>query len=68
MSRGRQKVTFEGLLQRNVLGIFTVIRGFADLRDLADVSVAISYGAIGMGHGTGMRRDKNGYPTAVFEL
>jgi hypothetical protein len=32
MSRGRQKVSFEDLLQENVLGTFTVIRGFADLR------------------------------------
>ena len=37
MSRRRQKVSFEGLLQENVLGTFTVIRGFADLRDLTDV-------------------------------
>ena len=41
MSRGRQKIKFEGLLQENVLGTFNVIRGFADLRDLATVSVAI---------------------------
>ena len=34
MSRGRQKISFEGLLQENVLGTFTVIRGFADLRYL----------------------------------
>ena len=41
MSRGRQKVSFEGLLQENALGIFKIIRGFADLRDLADVSIAM---------------------------
>ena len=29
MSHGRRKVSFEGLLQENVLGTFTVIRGFA---------------------------------------
>ncbi len=33
MSRGRQKVSFEGLLQEDVLGIFKIIRGFADLRN-----------------------------------
>lgn len=43
MSKGRQKVRFEGLLQRNVLGIFSVIRGLVGLRDLASVSVAIPY-------------------------
>ncbi len=36
MSKGRQKVSFEGLLQRNVLGTFTVIRDFADLHDQYD--------------------------------
>jgi len=39
MSRGRQYITFEGLFSENVLGIFRIIRGFADLRDLAAVSV-----------------------------
>src|ERR1700733_6810277 len=43
MSRGRQKISFEGLLQENVLGTFKIIRGFADLRDLAEVSVAMQY-------------------------
>lgn len=33
MSKGRQKVRFEGLLQTNVLGTFKVIRGFDDLGD-----------------------------------
>ena len=32
MSRGRQKISFEGLMQESDLGTFTVIRGFADLR------------------------------------
>ena len=41
MSRGRQKISFEGLLQENVLGPFTVIRGIADLRDLTEVSVGM---------------------------
>ena len=35
MSRGRQYIQFEGYFAENVLGIFRVIRGFADLRDLA---------------------------------
>lgn len=39
MSRGRQHIQFEGYFAENVLGIFRVIRGFADLRDLAAVSV-----------------------------
>lgn len=43
MSRGRQKISFEGLLQKNVLGTFTIIRGFADLRDLVEVSVAMPF-------------------------
>ena len=44
MSRGRQKISFEGLLQENVLGTFTLIRGFADLRDgcfLFDINAKI---------------------------
>ena len=39
MSRGRQYIEFEGLFSESVLGIFRIIRGFADLRDLATVSV-----------------------------
>lgn len=39
MSRGRQYIEFEGLFSEHVLGIFRIIRGFADLRDLAAVSV-----------------------------
>ena len=56
MSRGRQKVSFEGLLQENVLGTFKVIRGFADLQDLAEVSVAMPYQGAGNGPGTGYQR------------
>lgn len=56
MSKGKQKIRFEGLLQKNVLGTFNVIRGFADLRDLANVSVAIPYEGSGMGKGTGYQR------------
>lgn len=40
MSRGRQYIEFEGLFADSVLGIFNIIRGFADLRDLAAVSVS----------------------------
>ena len=57
MSRGRRKIEFEGLLQQNVLGTFSVIRGFADLRDLAEVSVAIPYEGSGLGRGSGYQRD-----------
>ena len=56
MSRGRQKVSFEGLLQENVLGTFKIIRGFADLRDLAEVSVAMPYQGSKNGQGSGYQR------------
>lgn len=56
MSRGRQKIEFEGLLQQNMLGTFSVIRGFADLRDLAEVSVVIPYERSDFGGGTGYQR------------
>ena len=56
MSRGRQKVSFEGLLQENVLGTFKIIRGFADLRDLAEVFVAMPYQGGRTGEGTGYQR------------
>ncbi|MGH7796926.1 MAG: hypothetical protein ACREQ2_18840 [Candidatus Binatia bacterium] len=56
MSRGRQKISFEGLLQENVLGTFKIIRGFADLRDLAEVSVAMPYQGGINGHATGYQR------------
>ena len=39
MSRGLQYIEFEGLFSVGVLAIFRTIRGFADLRDLAAVSV-----------------------------
>ena len=56
MSRGRRKIELEGLLQQNVLGTFSVIRGFADLRDLAAVSVAIPYEGRDLGEGSGYQR------------
>jgi len=56
MSRGRQKVSFEGLLHENVLGTFKVIRGFADLIDLAEVSVAMQYQGAQNGLGSGYQR------------
>lgn len=52
MSRGRQYIQFEGYFAESVLGIFRIIRGFADLRDLAAVSVP--YGMTG--HETQPRR------------
>lgn len=39
MSGGRQYIEFEGLFSASVLGIFRIIRGFADLSDLAAISV-----------------------------
>ncbi len=44
MSRGRQYIGFEGLFSESVLGIFRIIRGFADLRDLAAISVPYKMG------------------------
>lgn len=56
MSRGRQKIEFVGLFQANVLGTFSIIRGFADLRELAEVSVPIPYKGSGLGNGEGYQR------------
>ena len=39
MLRPSQYVEFEGYFAEGLLGIFRIIRGFADLRDLAAVSV-----------------------------
>ncbi len=39
MPRGRQYIQLEGYFAESVLGIFRIIRGFADLKDLAVVSV-----------------------------
>ena len=39
MPRNRQYIELEGLFAESVLGIFRVIRGYADLRDLAMISV-----------------------------
>ncbi len=49
MSRGRQYIQFEGYFAESALGI---IRGFADLRDLAAVSVPYEM----TGHETQSRR------------
>src|SRR5258708_3733525 len=56
MSPARRKIQFQGLLKRNVLGTFTVIRGFADLRDLAEVSIAMPYEGSGLDEGRGYQR------------
>ena len=39
MALSSQTIEFEGYFAEGVLGIFKIIRGFADLRDLATVSV-----------------------------
>ncbi len=52
MSRGRQYIQFEGYFAESVLGIFRIIRGFADLQDLAAVSVPYEM----TGHATQPRR------------
>ena len=44
MSRERQYFEFEGLFSESVLGIFRIIRGFADLRGLAAISVPFRMG------------------------
>jgi hypothetical protein len=59
MSRGRQTIRFEGLMQEKVLGIFTLIRGFADLGDLAEVSMAMKYQGAKDGSGTGYQRQED---------
>ena len=56
MSRGRQKVSFDGLLQENMLGTFKIIRGFADLSDLTEVSVAMPYQGSKDSAGSGYQR------------
>ncbi len=38
MARARKYIDFEGLYAEGVLGIFRIVRGYADLRDLAAVS------------------------------
>ena len=43
-------------MQENVLGTFTVIRGFADLRDLTEISVAMPYQGAMNGQDTGYQR------------
>jgi hypothetical protein len=44
MSRVSQSIEFEGYFAEGVLGIFKIIRGFADLRDMAAVSVPFELG------------------------
>ena len=39
MPNGRRDIVLDGLFAEGVLGIFRVIRGYADLRELAEVSV-----------------------------
>jgi hypothetical protein len=41
-----QKIEFEGYFAKGVLGIFKIIRGFTDLRDLAAIPIPhdLSYG------------------------
>ena len=39
MARSQRYITLEGIYEKDVLGIFTIIRGFANLKDLARISV-----------------------------
>ncbi len=40
MVRSARYLTFDGQFENSVLGTFRIIRGFANLKDLAEVSVA----------------------------
>ena len=40
MRRSARYLTFDGQFENSVLGAFRIIRGFANLKDLAEVSVA----------------------------
>ena len=51
-----RRLQFAGVLQRDVLGTFSVIRGFANLAELAEVSIAIPYTATDEWSGTGYQR------------
>jgi hypothetical protein len=39
MAQSARYLTFEGQFESSVLGTFRIIRGFANLKDLAEVSV-----------------------------
>src|ERR1700722_18745890 len=39
MARGARYLTFDGQFENRVLGTFRIIRGFANLRDLAEISI-----------------------------
>jgi hypothetical protein len=41
MARGKSYIQIEGLFDTEVLGAFMIIRGFASLQDLADISVPV---------------------------
>lgn len=51
MQERRQNIEIEGLFAEGVLGVFRVIRGFADLRELAAISVSYTMGDAGNGLG-----------------
>jgi hypothetical protein len=41
MGRSARYLTFEGQFESSVLGTFRIIRGFANLQDLAEISVPL---------------------------
>jgi hypothetical protein len=45
MGRSARYLTFDGQFESSVLGTFRIIRGFANLKDLAEVSVAYTMGS-----------------------
>jgi hypothetical protein len=56
MPRGQRRLKFTGLFAKDVLGTFSVIRGFANLAELAEASVAIPYKATDEWSGSGYQR------------
>lgn len=49
MGRSARYLTFEGQFESSVLGTFRIIRGFANLQDLAEISVSYTMGDDGTG-------------------
>ncbi len=61
MAESPRYLTFEGQFENNVLGTFRIIRGFANLKDLAEISVPYEMEDIGNGaevHGQQRKLDQ----------
>jgi hypothetical protein len=60
MAKSARYLTFEGQFESNVLGTFRIIRGFASLKDLAEVTVPYKMEeGDGAGQVTGQQRQTN---------